>query len=366
MATYTTADEIRAARRARGWSVAEAAREMKRRADRPLPDIASLERSWKRWEAGTTPNHSSRELLTNLFDRADRTDPAAAHPPARRSQPTVWRRWLAFELRRLRDEAGLSIKEAAQACRWSTARLGYIENVQQALIEDDLERLLTLYEVPADRWASYFNAAAEQDRGWWERFDDQVVPPWLSLFLGLEQGAREVRAYEALVIPALLQTHQYAAALARADLIPRTEAQVQELASVRIARQRVMTRGTDPAGLWCVIDEAAIRRSAGPPDLMADQLDHVAATAERRNVTVQVLPYSAVNPYAFGPFYLLGFRQPADPGVVYVEHRDGAVFLEEAHEVQAHSLVFQHLATLALAPDDSLAMLREIAGRLRP
>jgi transcriptional regulator with XRE-family HTH domain len=365
MSPYVTAVEIRTARQARGWSVAEAARELKRRADRPVAGIASLERSWKRWEAGVTPNHASRELLRVLFD-GDGRGHALARPPDRPSPPTVWRRWLAFELRRLREEAGLTQRQAAQECRWATARVGYIENVQQALIEDDLEKLLTLYRVPPDRWGAYIAAAAEQDRGWWQRQGDGIVQPWLSLFVGLERGASVMRSYEAIVIPGLLQTRRYAEATIRADFVPHTSSQVEELTSVRLRRQQALDRRVTPLRLWAVIDEAAIHRVAGSPEVMADQLDHIVRAARRPNVTVQLLPYAAgVNPYAFGPFRLIDFPWPTDPGVVYVEHRDGALFLEEPHEVTAHALVFQHLASLALAPDESAEALRERAAILR-
>lgn len=363
---YTTAAEIRAARQARGWSVAEAARELKRRADRPVADIASLERSWKRWEAGATPNHSSRDLLTNLFEGTGGGQ-GGARPPDRPLQPTVWRRWLAFELRRLREEAGMSLKAAAQACRWSASRMGYIENVQLALIEDDLEKLLALYGVPPDRWGAYFSAAAEQDRGWWQRQGHGVVPPWLSLFVGLEAGASTIRAYEATVIPGLLQTPEYAAATVRADLVPQTDEQVAELTAVRVSRQRALARRPNPLRLWAIVDEAALHRVADSPEVMAAQIDHLIGLMERSNIQLQVLPFSiGVVPYTFGPLQILDFPWPTDPGVVYVEHRDGAVFLEEAHEVVAHSLVFQHLATLALPQDESSGMLRNLAARLRP
>jgi transcriptional regulator with XRE-family HTH domain len=360
MSPYVTAVEIRTARQARGWSVAEAARELKRRADRPVAGIASLERSWKRWEAGVTPNHASRELLRVLFD-GDGQGHALARPPDRPSPPTVWRRWLAFELRRLREEAGLTQRQAAQECRWATARVGYIENVQQALIEDDLEKLLTLYRVPPDRWGAYIAAAAEPDRGWWERSGDRTIPEWLSLYVGLEQGASRIRSFEATVVPGLLQTADYAAAVLRGDFVPRTSAQVDELVDLRLRRQALLT-GRAPVNMWAILDEAALRRSAHGGGVMAAQLEHLAAMAERPNVTVQVLPFSTgVNSYTFGPFKLLGFPWPTDPGVVYVEHRDGAVYLEEPHEVTAHALVFQHLSVWALPPAESVALIRDAA-----
>jgi transcriptional regulator with XRE-family HTH domain len=284
------------------------------------------------------------------------------------TSPTVWRRWIAFEMRRLRADAEMSQAEAARQCGWSAPRISYIENAQRGVSVDDVERLLSLYEVPTDRWAPYLQAVEDsRGKGWWQRFDERVVPPWLSLFVGLEQGASEIRAYEALVVPGLLQTAAYAEAVVRADVVPQTEQQVRDLAGIRTARQRVLDREPSPLRLWAVVDEAALHRVADSPAVMADQLDHLASMAQRPNVTIQVVPFvTGVNPYSFGAFRVLGFPWEGDAGVVYTEHRDGAVFLEESHEVQAHVLVFQHLVTLALSPDETIATLRERAARLRP
>jgi transcriptional regulator with XRE-family HTH domain len=277
--------------------------------------------------------------------------------------PTVWRRWLAFELRRLREEAGLTQKDTSGQCGWSTSRLSFLENVQQGVTEDDLDKLLTLYDVPRDRWAPYLDAAdRSRQKGWWQRYGERVVPEWLSLHVGLEQGASQIRAFEPLVVPGLLQTPDYAAAVLRSDMTPRTDKQIAELVELRTTRQEILTRNENPTELWVVLDEVALRRVGGDRPTMAAQLAHLAAMADRPNVTVQVLPIDhGVYSHTFGAFKVFGFQWVSDPGVVYLEHRDGALYLEESHEVEGHALVFQHLGVLALPPQDSLAMIRNLA-----
>lgn len=276
--------------------------------------------------------------------------------------PTVWRRWLAFELRRLREAAGYTQKQASGQCGWSASRLSFLENVQQAVTEDDLDKLLTLYGAPRDQWAPYLDAAdRSRQKGWWQRYGERVVPEWLSLHVGLEQGAAQIRTFEPLVVPGLLQTPEYAAAVLRTDMTPRTEKQIAELAEIRTTRQQIITRDDDPTELWVVLDEVALRRTAGDRPTMAGQLAHLAAMAERPNVTVQVVPIAhGVYSHTFGAFKVFGFRWVSDPGVVYLEHRDGALYLEEPHEVEGHALVFQHLGVLALSPQDSLTMIRNL------
>jgi transcriptional regulator with XRE-family HTH domain len=351
------ADAIRSGREAAGWSIAQAARELRRRAPGELPDLDSVVRSWKRWEAGTRPSRAYGALLSRLFGSSDATRVYTA------SNPSVWRRWLAFELRRLRYERDQSQLEANQACGWSGAHLSYIENAQQNVTLDDLEHLLALYEVPVDRWATYHEAAAKaRDMGWWQRYDQHEVPNWLSLFVGLEQGASDLRTYQPVVMPGLLQTPDYAAAVLASDAVPRTEAHVARLVGLRIARQGVLTRSSDPLELRVILDESVLHRRTGPDHVMGGQLRHLAAMAERPNIDVQVLPLAAgMHSAAFGAFVILGFPWESDPGLVYVENRSGAVYLESSHEIDAHSLVFQQLSVLALNAKESVDLLRNVA-----
>jgi transcriptional regulator with XRE-family HTH domain len=281
------------------------------------------------------------------------------------SSPTVWRRWLAFELRRLREERGLAQREAGKACGWSGARLSYIENAQQNIVEDDLEKLLPLYEVPESRWPEFHEAARRsREKGWWERYDDRVVPDYLSLYVGLEQGASLIRSVEPLGIPGLLQTADYVAAQLRLDVTPRTEQQIARIVELRMARQDILTRADAPVELSAVIDESTLHRVAGGPGLMADQLTHLLKMAERPNITVRVFPFAAgvVTSLASG-YRILSFPGWAEPGVVYIEHREGAIYLDDANDVDGHVLAFEHLVSLALTPEDSMAMVREAAAR---
>ncbi|MGI9003111.1 MAG: helix-turn-helix domain-containing protein, partial [Pseudonocardia sp.] len=99
------------------------------------------------------------------------------------SSPTVWRRWLAFELARLREEAGLTQKEVAKALRCTDGKVSYYETAQRPVVVRDLDEvLLPLYNVPADRWPRYLQAAKDsRQKGWWERYDTTTLPSWLSL-----------------------------------------------------------------------------------------------------------------------------------------------------------------------------------------
>lgn len=359
MVDELSSEDVRRARLEAGWSVAEAARQLKRRSTEPLPTLTSLIRSWKRWEAGTHPSRPYQPLLVQLFESPDDEAPVSVQ----RSVPTVWRRWLAIELRRLREDAGLSRQDAAQACGWPTARISYVEDVQQTVVEDDLERLLPVYGVPTHRWNVYFDAASERAsrRGWWQRSDERVLPEWASLHYGLERGATRIRAREVLAIPGLLQTFDYAVEVLGTDLVPKTKDQITEEATSRVNRQVLLDGSLECSA---VIDQTALTQMPDNPAVMVPQLQHLIDLAGRPNVTIRVLRSRVLHGYTFG-FSILEFPWTGDPGVVYTEHRDGALFLEEPHEVIAHSQVFQHLCTLALDPDASIATIQTIAEKVQ-
>lgn len=278
------------------------------------------------------------------------------------SSPTVWRRWLALELRRLREEQGMAQKDAGKACGWSGARLSYIENGQQNVVDDDLDKLLPLYEVPEEEWDTFHEAAGHaQEKGFWER-NGQAMPDWMSEYVGLEQGAADIWHAEPAYVPGLLQTADYAAAVFRSDVIPRTDRQISRMVKMRMARQGVVTRDDSPANLSVVMDESVLRRPAGSAAVMAEQLDHLVAMGERPNVTIRVLPFDrGVNACLFGAYRILGFPWASVPGVVFIEYRDGATYLEDEPAVDGHRLAFGHLADLSLSSDQSLATMREFA-----
>ncbi len=280
------------------------------------------------------------------------------------SSPTVWRRWLAFELARLRQDNGLDQKDVAKALRCTVGKVSYYETAERPVVLRDLDEvLLPLFKVPPSRWPIYLQAAKDsRQKGWWESYGADTLPSWLSLYVGLEQGAAQLRIYQAQLVPGLLQTEDYAAAVVRRGTAELTEGQIARRIEVRTARKAALARQPDPLRLWAVLDEAALRRVVGSPTVMRSQLDHLATAAEQAKITLQVLPlHYGAHPGMHGPFTILGFPWPTDPGVVYIEHRAGSFYLEQPAEIDAHTVAFEHLCAQALPPDESVTMIRTIA-----
>lgn len=278
------------------------------------------------------------------------------------SSPTVWRRWLALELRRLRNEAGLGQKEAGNRCGWSGARLSYIESAKQDVREDDLDELLPLYNVPEDQWSDYYEAAERsRERGWWERYGREM-PDYLGLFVGLEQGASVIQTFKPVLVPGQLQTPAYAEAVLRQDVWPRTDQEVSRLVDLRISRQAILTREDAPLTFTAVIDEAVLRHMAGGPETMADQINHLVEMAERPNVTIRVIPFErGAQSFSQTEFTIFEFARESERLLVYLEHRDQAIYMEEPQDVRGFVLAYHNLWQLADDEDQSLAKMHTIA-----
>ncbi|MGH9210557.1 MAG: helix-turn-helix domain-containing protein [Acidimicrobiales bacterium] len=280
------------------------------------------------------------------------------------ASPAAWRRWLASELRRLREDRGLAQKDAARECGWSGARLSYLENGQRPVVSDDLDKLLALYKVPdADRSAYYAAVESAQAEGWWERFE-HLLAPWLPRYLGLEQGAVEIRTFEPLVVPGILQIADYATAIMQGGLRRRSGREIERLVELRLRRQDILTRPDDPMRLDVVLDESVLHRSPIQPGVLARQLEHVADMGELDNVAIRVLPLErGLQAFSVGPFSILSFPADQPDPLVYLEHRGGALWLEDFDAIERYALAFDGLAELAFDPQVSLAMVRETAER---
>ena len=280
---------------------------------------------------------------------------------ATRSSPTVWRRWLARELKAQREGRGLSQRDVGKRCGWSGVKVSYLENGQQNVADDDLAALLPLYGVDRGRWPEFYDAARHaRSKGWWEQYGTDVVPAWLSNYIGLEQGATHIRIVEPYIVPGLLQTREYITTNLASDAEPRTRKVVDTVAAVRLRRQEIL-HGEDAPELEVVIDESVLRRVVGSPAAMAEQLQHMIAVSELPNARLRVLPFEfGVTPTMIGAFRILSFSN--EPSVLYLERREGAEYFDDEHIVDRHVLAFDHLAKEALSAEESHALISDVAS----
>ena len=274
--------------------------------------------------------------------------------------PTVRRRRLGQELRRLRELKGMTAEEVAERLLVSQSKISRLENGRRSISQRDVRDLCGVYEVEDHRIVDSLMQMAKDSRqqGWWHSFGD--IP--YSVYIGLETDAASLRVYDPQVVPGLLQTRQYAEALIAGALPETAAADVDKRVQVRLRRQERITAPDNPLRLWTVMDEAALRRVVGNKSLMRDQLEHLVEQSQLPHVTVQVIPFEmGAHPGVNGQYAILEFPDAADSSVVYIEGVTSDLYLEKANDVQKYSVMYEHLRAQALNPEQSRQFIADIA-----
>jgi transcriptional regulator with XRE-family HTH domain len=282
-------------------------------------------------------------------------------PDALQGSPTVLRMILGRQLQALREQAGLSYQQAADAIFASEWTLRRIEAGKGALKPLNIKSLLITYGVTDVREIDAFLALARDASrpGWWHSYDD-VLPEWFKVAVGLEESASLIRAYEPQVVPGLLQTEAYIRAITAASFPSEQEEDAERRVALRLARQDLLKRPAPPE-YWVVLEETVLRRPIGGTDVMRGQIGHLIECAARPNITLQVLPFAAGwHPAMYGMFNLFRFPDDAIPDVVYSESLTSAYYLNKPEETSKYTEALDRMATMAATPDQSVSILREI------
>jgi transcriptional regulator with XRE-family HTH domain len=279
--------------------------------------------------------------------------------------PTVRRRRLGSELRKLRDASGMKLEEVAAELGVAPSTLSRIETGKAPTKSAYLSQMLEMYGVtdPAQRQVLVDMAREGHRKGWWAAYDD-VLPSGFDIFVGLEAETTGIRSYENSVVYGLLQTQDYARAVLR-ELLPRhTDEQIDRQVDLRMARQRRLDE--EPAlDLWVIHDEAVIRRAVGGAAVMRGQLTRLLEVGARPGMTLQVLPFeSGAHAGMRGPFSILEFPDRTDSRIAHVESMGGFIYMEKDREVRTCSDAFDRLRAAALAPGASTDLIATVRANL--
>ncbi len=264
-----------------------------------------------------------------------------------RSQPTARQVRLGSILRGLREEGSHGRQDVvARELDWSESKLSRIESGRLGVSDADLRTLLDRYMVKDRGLRAYVVDLRRRGnvRGW-ESDIRSVVSAKYADYIGYESDASDTYNAQTNLIPGLLQTYDYAAAVFSQHAPEMSEAVKNERLAIRDRRQQVFNR-PNPLIFWGVISESAFRHGVGGPDVMAAQLEHLLALAKEHpgTINIHVLPESSESHAAlFGPFVILSFPERWEPDVVYLEGLTGTRFLEEPEEVRAYSRLFNRL-----------------------
>jgi transcriptional regulator with XRE-family HTH domain len=279
--------------------------------------------------------------------------------------PTVRRRRLAAELRRLRERADLTGDDVAEQLTWSASKISRIETAKTGAKISDVRRLLELYGVGDSHSDELIALAREAERkGWWEAYSDSLLEEYAA-FVGLEAEAEYAFEWETQVIPGLFQTEAYAREQMRAvqpiETIP--PGQMEDRIETRMLRQQVLTRDR-PLELSVVIDESVLHRRYGDDAVMRSQLKQLVELSRLPNVTLRVLRLDGHHPIGIASFIHLRFARVYDitfHDVVYVEQLTSSFYFEEELDTYRYTLAFDRLVAAALSSEESTELIAHTA-----
>ncbi len=284
---------------------------------------------------------------------------------------TVPRRQLGRHLRDLRNQSRLTVRAAAARLEWSEAKIWRIETGQTSLRSFDVETMCKVYGASADLTEGLMGLAKEtKTRGWWHSYGD-VVPEGFDVYIGLEEAASHFSWYESELVPGLLQTEDYARTVIRANKPGVDDVEIEQRVHVRMARQVLLTRVTDPSEIQVVLNEAILRRPIGGEKVMARQLERLIQAGALPTVSVRVMPFGAGLHYGVmsGPFVILRFPlngtgQETEPPTVYVDGFTGALYLDKPREVDRYDTAFTNIWVSSMDEGASQELISQVAREL--
>jgi transcriptional regulator with XRE-family HTH domain len=282
--------------------------------------------------------------------------------------PTVRRRRLAAELRRLREGADLTGEDVAAQLGWSASKVSRIETYRTGIKTADLASLLKLYGVAGPHQAELLALAREPRRkGWWEAYSD-ALPEEYAAYIVLEAEAELIHCWSPQLVHGLLQTADYARAVIEGHMestVGIAPGKIRQRVETRLARQQAVT-GDRRLGLSVVLDQSVLLRKVGDERIMREQLEHLIDLSRLANVTVRVLSFAGSHPIGTGAFALLHFAPvpgiAQSPDVVYVEQLGRtALYVEDEDEVFEYRLALAKLTDKSLDPEQSRQLMTRVA-----
>lgn len=271
---------------------------------------------------------------------------------------------LAAALRDLRAASDMTAEQVAQHLGWSGSKVSRVETAKQFVSPDDVRSLVSVYGVGAEEVERYVAIARQaRQRDWWHKYDD-VLPEWFEGYLGLEAEASVISTYESDLVPGLLQTEGYAAAVLGVFPLRTTPDEMERTVELRRARQARLS-GDNPLILDAVISETVLHRVIGGRATMVEQLHHLIAAAAWPNITLRLLPFAAAeHPGVNGAFSVLEFPDPEDGRVACLEAMTSTLYIERTRDVGIYRMAFEQIKSDAIGPDETAEMIASRAKEL--
>lgn len=275
--------------------------------------------------------------------------------PAPVAGPTVVRRQLGRQLKALRELAGFSVAQvvAHRSLGISRAKLFKLEAGKHPVKPQDVAVLCGHYRAAAEETEALTSLAlATTGESWWHVYGEDAVLDGFPLYLEIEPITHELFTYESELIPGLLQTPKYARAVYQARNPGDASSEIERRVALRVQRQAILTRvePTPAPTLHVVLNEAAVLREVGGPDVMRDQIERLRDAAHRPNININILPLKVGAHAAMeSAFVILDFPDPQeDPSVVYLDTPSSAAYLQKPDDLDRYRTIFGHVLKQAV------------------
>jgi transcriptional regulator with XRE-family HTH domain len=282
--------------------------------------------------------------------------------------PLVPRRRLAAELRRLRDEAHLTLEQVGAELMISTSKLSRLENAQGSPQARDVRDLVRFYGIEGTELADRLLRLAQAGRrqGWWNDYSEEVTRG-LDAHLAYESDAIVARVYTIPVIPALLQTPEYTRAMYKSMEPWHSEKAFGELIEIRAHRKEALrSREFLPQLEYiAVTHESSVRQQVGSPEIMRSQLDSLIEVSRRSNIQLYILPFTAQPVFTCTCMYsYFEYGEDIDQDVVHIETHAGFRHVEDVEDVRRYRRYYEDLVAASLTMDKSRSLIREVRDEL--
>ncbi|MFF4603721.1 helix-turn-helix domain-containing protein [Streptomyces sp. NPDC001339] len=284
-----------------------------------------------------------------------------------RGIPTARKRLLGSQLRRLREQRKLSVEAVGEQLGVGPSSVRRQESGHTAISVADAKAYLDIYELEDQELRRKLLELARYSRvrGWWAAYGKTVGPTAVDV-ADMEDLATEIRTFQPLLVPGIMQTQAYSEAMANLGAgIEDRGWDLEKVVAVRERRKAILDR-EKPLHVWAIIGEAALLTAVGGPEVMAEQIGHLLLLGQRSNISLQLLPFAAGAHLGMsGAFVLLDFADAdtTDGSIMYVE--GGGAFSDDPGRVRSAISRFSNLQAQALSTGDTQRYFAQTAKEWR-
>ncbi|MVO89821.1 helix-turn-helix domain-containing protein [Streptomyces sp. p1417] len=283
---------------------------------------------------------------------------------APRNAPTARHRRLAAEMRRMREQAGITVQQAASTLGVDRTMISNIEATRTGLSEERVRQLASAYRCPDLALIDALTSMTGPRRPshWWDEYRGKIPEGHLEIS-EVEHYATRIRTAQTVHLPGLFQTEDHARAIFELTVPRLSRLEVELRIAHRLGRQKILT-GENPTPYIGIIHEVALRLEFGGRDVARAQLNYLADASERDSVTLLVIPFSAGGFHGAGQSVLYAEGPVQQLDTVQLDTALGAHFVDAPTPLANYRSLLDLMEQSALSSEESQKLIRSIAREL--